>query len=69
MLKFIFFFSLNCYCSDDVPNDDQKVIDADCDTICVGNSNETCGGDDRIQIYNLKSKYNIAYDFIRLINC
>lgn len=52
-------FSINCFCGSQVPGIDQKVVDTDCDTECLGDPNKTCGGEDRIQIYDLMS--NIIY--------
>jgi len=49
-------FSINCLCSNHAPENSQKVDDANCDTTCVGDSSKTCGGEDRIQIYDLLSK-------------
>lgn len=60
------FFSMNCICTDSAPTDDQKTDDSDCDTSCVGNSSETCGGEDRIQIYDLNSKMIEHYYIIIL---
>lgn len=49
-------FSVNCLCGNRAPEDDLKVGDNDCDTLCVGDTSKTCGGEDKIQIYNIKSK-------------
>jgi len=55
-------FSINCLCSNNAPDNDQKVDDANCDITCVGDSSKTCGGEDRIQIYDLLSKRcNLKY--------
>lgn len=50
------YFSINCFCGNRVPANDQKVDDNDCDKSCAGDSSITCGGDDRIQLYDLNSK-------------
>lgn len=48
---------MNCLCSNDAPNNNQKVDDSACDRIyCVGDSSVTCGGIDTIKIYYLGSK-------------
>lgn len=47
--------SINCYCGNRAPENDQKVFESDCDTPCAGDSAKTCGGEDRIQIYDLMS--------------
>lgn len=67
----LYCFSVNCLCGNRAPQDDQKVSESDCDAICVGDSSKTCGGEDRIQIYDLNSKYNtriitINYSFVKI---
>lgn len=57
-------FSVNCLCGNRAPQDDQKVSDSDCDVICVGDSSKTCGGEDRIQIYDLNSENNCDYQLL-----
>lgn len=52
----ICYFSINCLCGNRIPENNQKVADSDCDVTCVGNPSQTCGGEDRIQIYNIISK-------------
>lgn len=47
---------MNCFCGNRAPEDDLKVGNELCDTLCVGESSKTCGGDDLIQIYSIKSK-------------
>lgn len=49
-------FSINCFCGNQVPGRNERVGDTDCDTPCIGDSSNTCGGEDRIQIYDLMSK-------------
>eukprot|EP00102_Acyrthosiphon_pisum_P012999 XP_008182377.1 PREDICTED: uncharacterized protein LOC100165182 [Acyrthosiphon pisum] len=49
---------INCLCSNHAPENNQKVDDANCDTTCVGDSSKTCGGEDRIQIYDLLRQIN-----------
>ncbi|XP_022166764.1 uncharacterized protein LOC111031217 [Myzus persicae] len=49
---------INCLCSNIAPENNQKVDDANCDTTCVGDSSKTCGGEDRIQIYDLMRQIN-----------
>ncbi|XP_025423118.1 uncharacterized protein LOC112692604 isoform X2 [Sipha flava] len=44
---------INCLCGRQIPGRDQRVGDTDCDTPCIGDSSNTCGGEDRIQIYDL----------------
>ncbi|XP_026809559.1 uncharacterized protein LOC113551491 [Rhopalosiphum maidis] len=48
---------INCFCSDRKPEDDQKVDNTYCDIACVGDSSKTCGGEDRIHIYDLSKKF------------
>ncbi|KAL4131837.1 hypothetical protein QTP88_009086 [Uroleucon formosanum] len=50
---------INCYCGNRAPENDQKVFKSDCDTPCVGDSSKTCGGEDRIQIYDLMKVISI----------
>lgn len=47
---------MNCLCGNRAPEDDLKLSDSDCDILCDGDSSKTCGGEDRIQIYDIKSK-------------
>lgn len=49
-------FSINCFCGNQVPDWHQRLVDTDCDTPCIGDLSKTCGGEDRIQIYDLMSK-------------
>lgn len=44
---------VNCYCGNRAPESEQKVLESECDTPCVADSSKTCGGEDRIQIYDL----------------
>lgn len=37
--------------------------DSDCDTTCVGDATQTCGGEDRIQIYDLLSNFIALFDY------
>lgn len=53
---YVYYFSVKCLCSNLAPKNDNKVDDSDCDIACVGGSSSTCGGDERIQIYDLMSK-------------
>lgn len=55
----IYRFSANCLCSNSALNNDQKVSNTNCDATCIGDSSKTCGGENRIQIYNLISLYNL----------
>lgn len=61
-------FSINCFCSNHAPENNQKVDDNNCDTTCVGDSSKTCGGEDRIQIYDLISKnFNIYIKWLLVV--
>ncbi|CAH1711664.1 unnamed protein product [Aphis gossypii] len=51
--KFAGVMGINCFCSNHAPENNQKVDDSNCDTTCVGDSSKTCGGEDRIQVYDL----------------
>lgn len=50
-------FSVHCHCGNQGPQSDQKVIDTDCNTECIGDRSALCGGEDRIQIYDLMSNW------------
>jgi len=54
----IFGFRINCMCGNRIPGDENKDTYNECSYLCVGPFNETCGGYDGIQIYDLKSRYN-----------
>ncbi|VVC39997.1 Hypothetical protein CINCED_3A002549 [Cinara cedri] len=44
---------INCFCGDRAPENNLNVDVNNCDIPCVGDSGKTCGGEDRIQIYDL----------------
>ncbi|PMD28773.1 WSC-domain-containing protein [Hyaloscypha variabilis F] len=49
-----------CYCGDTISNLALPAPESDCNAPCVGNTNETCGGADRLSLYRLKSNSSAA---------
>lgn len=58
---------MDCFCSNSALTNDHKVGITNCDTTCIGDLSKTCGGKDRIQIYNLISLYNLYRKIIFII--
>lgn len=48
---------MDCLCSNEPPSISQKLDETKCNSPCTGDSRQMCGGNDKIQIYNLRSKY------------
>ncbi|EKM51417.1 uncharacterized protein PHACADRAFT_263528, partial [Phanerochaete carnosa HHB-10118-sp] len=44
-------FAQECYCGDAFSNGGTNATLSDCDMTCVGNSNETCGGPNRLSVF------------------
>lgn len=54
-------FRIKCFCGDRAPENGLNAAVTDCDINCIGDPSKTCGGEDRIQIYDLDSKYLLDY--------